>query len=118
MGRVTGVKNPAMSTILVLNGPNLNLLGTREPEHYGTTSLADIVSRLEARQPRVRRPVRVPRERVGRGEASPAQAVAETCQTPDRVVGGGGRLRGSEGSLRAGRRQRDVHSAGPVDAGT
>jgi len=38
-----------MSTILVLNGPNLNLLGTREPEHYGTTSLADIVSRLEAR---------------------------------------------------------------------
>ncbi len=37
-----------MSTILVLNGPNLNLLGTREPEHYGTTSLADIVGRLEA----------------------------------------------------------------------
>jgi len=49
MGRATGVKIPAMSTILVLNGPNLNLLGTREPEHYGTTSLADIVSRLEAR---------------------------------------------------------------------
>ncbi len=37
-----------MSTILVLNGPNLNLLGTREPQHYGATRLSDIEKRLTA----------------------------------------------------------------------
>jgi|TARA_B100000809_G_scaffold266600_1_gene330169 3-dehydroquinate dehydratase-2 len=35
-----------MSNFLLLNGPNLNLLGTREPEIYGTTSLSDIEKKL------------------------------------------------------------------------
>ena len=36
-----------MPDLLVINGPNLNLLGTREPEHYGMDTLESINQRLE-----------------------------------------------------------------------
>lgn len=41
-----------MTSILILNGPNLNLLGQRQPEVYGATTLSDIQAMSQARAER------------------------------------------------------------------
>ena len=39
--------------ILIINGPNLNLLGTREPQHYGTGTMDGVLDALKSQYPRV-----------------------------------------------------------------
>jgi len=42
-----------MPTIAIINGPNLNLLGTREPDIYGNLSFDDFLPRLRERYPQL-----------------------------------------------------------------
>ena len=44
---------PAVMNIVILNGPNLNLLGTREAAYYGTASLAELEESLQTAFPAV-----------------------------------------------------------------
>ena len=39
--------------ILIINGPNLNLMGTREPQHYGTGTMDGVLDALKSQYPRV-----------------------------------------------------------------
>ena len=48
MPPIPAMTQPMTYSILILNGPNLNLLGTRQPEVYGTTTLADIEAMCRA----------------------------------------------------------------------
>ena len=70
-----------MATILLLSGPNLNLLGEREPEHYGTTTLDELVD-ARARDRREGRPRARARAVEPRGRARSTRSTARAADAP------------------------------------
>lgn len=69
--------------ILVLHGPNLNMLGVREPGHYGSTTLTDIDARLAARA----KSARVALECLqSNSEAALIERVHATWQQTDYII--------------------------------
>ena len=75
-----------MSTVFMLNGPNLNLLGVREPSIYGHDTLADIEERCLARARRARPANRVPPDQPRRpaGRLDPGGARIGRRDRPER----------------------------------
>lgn len=69
--------------VLILNGPNLNLLGTREPGVYGTTTLADIEAAVRKLARRLQCVIRF-RQHNGEGEL--VQALHEAIGWADAVI--------------------------------
>ncbi|MFI5338560.1 MAG: type II 3-dehydroquinate dehydratase [Candidatus Methylomirabilales bacterium] len=69
--------------ILILNGPNLNLLGTREPGVYGATTLADIEAAVRKLARELRCEVRF-RQHTGEGEL--IEALHDAMAWADAVV--------------------------------
>jgi len=72
-----------VARVLVLNGPNLNLLGTREPGIYGTTTLAEIEAAVRRLARRLRCEIRF-RQHNGEGEL--VQALHEAMGWADAIL--------------------------------
>ncbi len=83
----SGISSDAMARILLLNGPNLNLLGAREPDKYGTTSLGEIEQRVTALARELGHELECAQsnaehELIGRIHAAPAAGVAFLILNP------------------------------------